>query len=83
MAKDDWAAPATRGELRLLEGKIDRAAADLDRKIDRVAVDLGEQIKDVARDLQIGMANMQTSIGRAIWIEVGALGAVGILFRFF
>ena len=37
VAKDDWAAPATRGELRLL-----------DRKIDRVAVDLEDKIKDVA-----------------------------------
>ena len=71
VAKDDWAAPATRGELRLL-----------DRKIDRVAVDLEDKIKDVARDLQIGMANIQTSIGRTIWIAAGSLGALGILLRF-
>ena len=71
VAKDDWAAPTTRGELRLL-----------DRKIDRVAADLEDKIKDVARDLQTGMANIQTSIGRTIWIAAGSLGALGILLRF-
>ena len=70
--KDDWGCARFPGELILLRADLERRFDRLDSKIDRVVA-----------DLRVGMADMEGSIGRTIWMAVGALGAVGILLRFF
>ena len=79
IAEADWSAPATKGELRLVQsdltGKIDKVAADLNRKIDKVAADLNGKI-------DVGLKSVELGVFRMIWIAAGALTAVGVLLRF-
>ena len=55
------------------------AKYDLERKIDR----LDGKIDQVKADLQVQMKGVQLGVIRMIWIAAGAMGAVGILLRFF
>ena len=55
------------------------AKYDLERKIDR----LDGKIDQVKADLQVQMKGVQLGVVRMIWIAAGAMGAVGILLRFF
>ena len=83
LAEGDWSAPATRGELLLvkteLEGRIDKVASDLKSEIEGVRADL----KVGLADFRVGLKDVQVSLVRMVWTAVAALGAVGILLRFF
>lgn len=83
LAEGDWSAPATRGELLLvkteLEGRIDKVASDLKSEIEGVRADLRVGLAD----FRVGLKDVQVSLVRMVWTAVAALGAVGILLRFF
>ncbi len=72
IAESDWSVSATRGDLMSAKYDLERKIDRLDGKIDRVKADLLVQMKGV----QLGVVRM-------IWIAAGAMGAVGILLRFF
>ena len=82
-AAGDLAAPASKGELRLVQsdltGRIDRVAADLNRKIDKVQ----SEIKGMRSDSSLELKDMEVRLVRMTWTAVATLGAVGILLRFF
>ena len=82
-AAGDLAAPASKGELRLvqsdLNGKIDRVAADLNGRIDKVQ----SEIKGLRSDFSVELKDMEVRLVRRAWTAVATVGAVGILLRFF